>query len=92
MIAERQTRTHTHTDTLITILRCPIGGGVTTSPVQDGDVDVQDALVLDASVGVRATSSASAVIRRPAAVVSINLTMYLPGPDLAGAPSNKSWA
>jgi len=27
MIADRQT--HTHTDTLITILRCPIGGGVT---------------------------------------------------------------
>jgi len=28
MIADRQTDKHTHTDTLITILRSPIGGGV----------------------------------------------------------------
>jgi len=39
MIVHRQTNTHTHThtdkltDTLITILRCPIGGGVTTTTV-----------------------------------------------------------
>ena len=30
MIADRQTDKHTHTDTHITILRSPIGGGVTT--------------------------------------------------------------
>ena len=35
MIADKQTHIHTHiqthTDTLITILRSPVGGGVTTS-------------------------------------------------------------
>ena len=40
MIVDRQTHTHTHThthtqaDTLVTTVRCPIGGGVKTSTLQ----------------------------------------------------------
>ena len=35
MIADRQTHTDRQTDTLITILRSPIGGGVTTATSVD---------------------------------------------------------
>jgi len=34
MIVDRQTQIHTQTDTLITILRFPIGGGVTKHGVE----------------------------------------------------------